>query len=82
MRALAPADDLIRYAQQAGHGPWTQLANQGQRLKTLSALGEHTPVLAEARRLLHALEHLPAPDTSSETIDAWNVRENLLDTAG
>jgi tetratricopeptide (TPR) repeat protein len=69
------AADLTRLA---GLGPWTQLADEGQRLHILSQLGDPAGVLAEVERLRSRMAALPERSGPDE-IQPWNVRESLLD---
>jgi tetratricopeptide (TPR) repeat protein len=78
--ALEATEQLAGYTQRAGLGPWTQLGNQGRRLRVLSLMGEHAGVLAEVDRLRAAMAALPARPAANDPIAAWNVRETILDT--
>ncbi|ASU84910.1 CHAT domain-containing protein [Nocardiopsis gilva YIM 90087] len=79
--ALEMAEQEATHTERAGRGPWTRLADQGQRLQILNRKGEHERVLGEAYRLLAEADDLPAADPATETIEEWRVREALLDTA-
>jgi hypothetical protein len=78
--ALAFADQKIAYARQASLGPWTQLANEGQRLQVLAMMGQAEHVLAEVARLRGHMDTLPDTRGPEETAIPWNTREALLDT--
>jgi hypothetical protein len=78
--ALAVAEQMAGYTGRAGLGPWTQLADQGQRLQILAAMGEHERVLAQAGALRDQMGRLPARPAASETAQPWNVREGILAT--
>jgi hypothetical protein len=78
--ALALAGRKAGYTRQAGLGPWTQLADQVQRLQVLNAMGQAGEVLDEVQRLRGHLQTLPATRGPDETATPWNVREVLLDT--
>jgi len=78
--ALTLAEQTIGYTQQAGLGPWTQLADQATRLQVLAVMGQSSEVLAEVNRLRVHMDSLPATSTQPETAVPWNVRETLLDT--
>jgi tetratricopeptide (TPR) repeat protein len=77
--ALALADEMIGYTRQAGHGPWTQLLDEVQRLQVLGEMGHADQVLAEVQRLRSYMSSLPATPGQDETATPWNVREMLLD---
>jgi hypothetical protein len=68
------------YTRRAGLGPWTQLADQGQRLQIMSDMGKHEQVLAQAGQLREQMARLPARPAADETASPWNVRETILDT--
>jgi tetratricopeptide (TPR) repeat protein len=78
--ALTLADQMIRHAEQAGLGPWSQLGDQAERLHVLSLMGRFSEVLAEVDRLRARMSTLPATSAQTETVTPWSVRENLLDT--
>jgi tetratricopeptide (TPR) repeat protein len=78
--ALDLTGEMAEYTRQAGLGPWTQLANQGQRLQILGRMGEHEQVLAETAGLRARMGELPARPADNETVNPWNVREGMLDT--
>jgi tetratricopeptide (TPR) repeat protein len=74
------ADTMIGYTRQAGHGPWTVLHDEAQRLQVVSATGQEAGyVLAEVRRLRIHMESLPAAPGQDEVVPRWQVREMLLD---
>jgi tetratricopeptide (TPR) repeat protein len=74
------ADTMIGYTRQAGHGPWTVLADEAQRLQVVSATGQQADyVLAEVQRLRIHMESLPAVPGQDEVVPRWQVREMLLD---
>jgi tetratricopeptide (TPR) repeat protein len=80
IEALALADKMIGYTRQAGHGPWTVLHDEAQRLQVLGATGQAADhVLAEVRRLRVHLDSLPAVPGQDEVVPPWQVREMLLD---
>jgi len=78
--ALTLAEQMIGYTLQAGLGPWTQLADEGQRLQVLNEMGQADRVLAEVQRLRDQMQALPAARGPDEVAIPWNVREALLDT--
>ena len=74
------ADTMIGYTRQAGHGPWTILHDEVQRLQVISATGQEADyVLAEVQRLRIHMDSLPAVPGQDETATPWHVREYLLD---
>ena len=74
------ADTMIGYTRQAGHGPWTVLHDEVQRLQVVSATGQEADyVLAEVQRLRSHMDSLPATPGQDETATPWHVREYLLD---
>jgi CHAT domain len=78
--ALTLTGQMADYTRQAGLGPWTQLAVEGQRLQVLTEMGQAEHVLAEVQRLRDQMRALPATSGPGESVDPWNVREALLDT--
>ena len=78
--ALTLAGEKAGYSRAAGLGPWSQLADEGQRLQVLAAMGRYDEVLREVESLRARMEALPAPGDAEETVHPWNVREGLLDT--
>ncbi len=78
-QALDLADRKIDYTRRAGYGPWTQLADQAQRLQIQRIQGHTEAVLDEVDRLRARMADLPAaPDRSTEVANPWNVRETIL----
>jgi tetratricopeptide (TPR) repeat protein len=78
--ALAVADRQAEFTRRAGLGPWTRLADQGQRLQVLGRMGEHARVLGEIETLLAAMAELPARRGANDPAIPWNVREFILNT--
>jgi tetratricopeptide (TPR) repeat protein len=78
--ALDVTGQQAGYARQAGLGPWTQLADQGQRLQILGQMGEHRQVLEQIQALRTAMDKLPATKAANEAVNPWNVREATLGT--
>jgi hypothetical protein len=77
-QALALADTKADHTRQAGRGPWTQLADQGQRLQILYLQGHGQQVLDEVDQHRAAMAALPDPNDSA--ITPWSVRETILNT--
>ena len=70
--------DLTR---RAGRGPWSQIADEGQRLQILSLQDDHAEVLHQANELRVRMEGLPdPPDENDRAFEVWNVRELVLET--
>src|SRR5262249_62032417 len=61
-------------------GPWTQLADEGQRVQILSRMGHAEQALTEVQKLPHRMTTLPDQPGPNETVRPWNVREATLDT--
>ncbi|MCE7985852.1 MAG: CHAT domain-containing protein, partial [Caldilinea sp. CFX5] len=78
--ALTVAEAKADYTRQAGLGPWTQLADEGQRLQVLNAQGRYEEVLAAVETLRPQMAVLPLESEAEETANPWNVRETLLDS--
>jgi tetratricopeptide (TPR) repeat protein len=77
--ALSLTNKVADYSKQAGAGPWTQLADQVQRLQVLNAMGYAEQVLHEFRQLRGRMAALPKFD-DTVGLTPWNVSESLLDT--
>ena len=77
--ALDLAGEKIGYTSQAGLGPWTQLADQAQRLEILAMLGKHEQVLAEIAALRIRMDEQPARPVGNEAVHPWTAREGILD---
>ncbi|MBX3516616.1 MAG: CHAT domain-containing protein [Rhodospirillales bacterium] len=67
------------FTTRAGLGPWTIIADDGQRLQALNALGRWEDVLKEVAALLTRMDALPESGTGAETAIPWDVREVILD---
>jgi tetratricopeptide (TPR) repeat protein len=78
--ALALAETKADYTRQAELGPWTQLADEVQRLQVLNAMGRAESVLTEVQRLREYMQTIPSTPGPDEAVIPWNVRETLLDT--
>jgi tetratricopeptide (TPR) repeat protein len=78
--ALVLIEQAAGYTRQAGLGPWTQLADEVQRLQVLNAMGQGARVLAEVHRLRDRMGSLPVAGGPDETLPSWNVRDALLGT--
>ena len=78
--ALDLAGQMAQYSRRAGLGPWTQLADQVQRLQILGLMGQHRQVLDQIQALQDQMDKLPATRAGNETAEPWNVRETILDT--
>ena len=78
--ALAEIERKVEFTRRAGLGPWTQLADEGQRLQILNALGRHDEVLRRVEQLRATMAGLPDPPGPNEAVTPWNVRETLLTT--
>ena len=78
--ALKVAEEKAAYTRQAGLGPWTQLADECQRLQVLADMGRYDEVLAAVEALRPKMDALPLESEAEEAVNPWNVRETLLDT--
>ena len=78
--ALRVADEKAGYTRQAGLGPWTQLADEGQRLQVLAAMDHYDEVLDAVQALRPQMAALPEKSGAEESLQPWNVREATLDT--
>jgi hypothetical protein len=76
--ALDLADTKIGHTRLAGLGPWTRLADQGCRLRTVYLMGHPEQVLTEATRLGPQMAQLPEHTGDDETGPPWTVRERIL----
>lgn len=77
--ALTLAEESIGHSRQAGLGPWTQLAHEGQRLQVLAAMGRDEEVLDTVKALRAQMDELPEASDADESVQHWSVRESLLD---
>ena len=78
--ALRVIEQAAEYTRQAGHGPWTQLLDEGQRLQIRNQLGEHGDVLAHVLELREQMRQMPDPPEANDwSVNTWNVREGILD---
>jgi tetratricopeptide (TPR) repeat protein len=78
--ALTLADQMIGYTRRAGHGPWTVLHDEAQRLQVMGATGQAAgDVLAQVQRLRVHMDSLPPTPGQNEVAPPWQVREMLLD---
>lgn len=78
--ALQVVEHKSEYTRLAGHGPWTQLANEGRRLQILNALGKATEVLIWVTELLTRVQNMPDPPEDNDwSINTYNTRESVLD---
>jgi tetratricopeptide (TPR) repeat protein len=79
VEALGLVDRQVDYSRRAGFGPWTQLADQTQRLQIEYLQGRHREVLDQVEGLRERMATLPAdPDPATERVNVWNVRETTL----
>ncbi len=79
-RASELAEEKAEYTRRAGLGPWTQLADEIQRLQILAAQGQSQAVLDRVNVLRPQLEQMPEQGEAEEAVAPWNVREALLNT--
>jgi hypothetical protein len=79
--ALTRADQHIEHTRHAGCGSWSQLGAQAGWLQILSALGDHEEVLTTLPALLARMADLPDQRAGNDTVNPWNIRERILNTA-
>ncbi|MGQ0719817.1 MAG: AAA family ATPase [Pseudonocardiales bacterium] len=79
--ALTCADHYIEHTRQVGFGPWSQLNAQAGRLQILNALGHHKQVFAALPALLTRMANLPDQRADNDTVNPWDVRQRILNTA-
>jgi tetratricopeptide (TPR) repeat protein len=77
--ALHLAGQMAEYGHQAGHGPWSEIANQGMQLQILGMMGQHQHVLDEVQRLQGHMDTLPTTKADNDPVNLWNIRESILD---
>ena len=78
VEALDLASQTAQYSRQAGLGPWSQLADQGQQLQILSLMGQRRQVLDQMQALQDQMDKLPPTRASYDIVEPWNVRETIL----
>ena len=78
--ALALNGETAAYTRRAGLGPWSQLADEGTRLRVLAQMGRYDEVLKAVEALRPRMATLPEQGEAEENAEPWNVRETLLDT--
>ena len=78
--ALDWTEKKAAYTRRAGLGPWTQLADDGQRLQVLSAMGRWREVLETVEAKRKEMDALAEESGAEEAVAPWNVRETLLNT--
>lgn len=79
--ALALAEDAIGYNRQAGLGTWSQFHGEVQRLHVLVLMARPDQVLEEAGRLRDRMAATARERTGRESVQWWEVWEELHDTA-
>jgi len=78
--ALRTVEQMAQYTKRAGLGPWSQLADESQRLQILGRRCENETVLLRVLELRELMKTLPDPRGPNEIVPIWNVREAVLDT--
>ena len=76
--ALATVRLKRMYTRKAGLGRWTQLADEGRRLRIAAMQGRSEEVFQAVDALLAEMSTLPEANESGETVVAWLVREDVL----
>jgi len=77
--AMKIAERAAEYTRRGGFGPWTQLADEAQRLQILAERGDEEEVLRRVTELREQMKSLPDQSEAEEIIPSWNVRETILD---
>ncbi|MGH8899130.1 MAG: AAA family ATPase, partial [Egibacteraceae bacterium] len=78
--ALVLAEQMRGYTRRAGLGPWTQIADEVQRLQILRLQGHDEQVLAAVDALRETMAGLAEQGDADERVVPWNVRESVLNT--
>ena len=76
--ALAEAEKMPGLVHDAGLGPWSQLAAEGQRIQILSATGHHLETLEIVKSLRPRMEELIRENVVDGAVNSWNVLESIL----
>jgi tetratricopeptide (TPR) repeat protein len=76
--ALEVVDRKKELTRRAGLGPWSQLMDEGHRLRILHGLGRNSEVLEAVERLREQMRALPERTAAEEAVNPWNVRETIL----
>ena len=79
-QALDLIDQKKEYTRRAGLGPWSQLADEAQRLQVLVQIGRNQEVLDAVTALRQHMASLSLSSSQEESFRPWNVREGILDT--
>lgn len=77
--ALTLAEEIAGYTARAGLGPWTRLGAAARKLQIMVMRGDCGAVLAEVERHRQTMRELPEASDAPESVEAWNIRETLLD---
>ncbi|HEX4167152.1 MAG TPA: NB-ARC domain-containing protein [Bryobacteraceae bacterium] len=77
--ALQAAERMRDHIRQASLGPWTQLTVEAKRLQILNEIGRYGEALSAAQDWWDKISNWPEPKRSEEGVNAWVVREGLLD---
>ncbi len=77
--ALKVNEQAMGFDRRAGLGPWTLLGDEAQRLQLELERGKYDLVVRRGFRVARADEINARPAGPNETVNAWNVRELILD---
>ena len=79
--ALQVLDRRENVTRPAGHGPWSLLVDEVQRLSVLLELGETKEVLRRTQQLRDEVRGLPdRPGPEDRFVNVWKVRDAVLNT--
>ncbi len=73
-------DLVYDVTRRGGYGPWTEMADQGMRLRLMQERGQNAEVLKEVATLKERMDSIEESD-KPEVTPAWNVREVFLSVA-
>jgi tetratricopeptide (TPR) repeat protein len=77
--ALGVIEQAADYGRRAGLGAWTLLSREGQRLQIQLLRGEYDTVARRVSELREQMKAMPEQLGPNEFVNAWNVRELILD---
>ena len=80
-QALRLLDRKKVYTERARLGPWVRLLDEGKKLQLMNELRQYNEVLAEVETLRARMASLSESAEQGESIQPWNVREVILNSA-
>jgi len=78
--ALKWVANKVEFTKKAGLGCWTQLADEGEKLRILCAMGQYQDVLDALPDLYREIELQRKIPHRREMVEPWNVWESTLNT--